>query len=214
MKNKVGMIMFQFEYLNKQKMPNQNLFQLQLEEFITRLDRKYNYGIEIRNPNYLNKNWFSFLKNHDISPIFLQGYYMPHIYDIYKKNDTSVNNKAVIRLHGFDRKGIEDRTKKIWSSIVDPQDKDLIQIIEMIKYFYLEKAPNNADLQIYFDRIEEDKLLFHIYGLKKNEVGQTAIGSAFYNKLEPDIKKMTATKPFDSFLQPPYVSIRKIYLEE
>ncbi|MDX1700483.1 MAG: DUF72 domain-containing protein, partial [Melioribacteraceae bacterium] len=134
MKDKVGMIMFQFEYLNKGKMPNQSQFQLQLEDFIIKLDRNYSYGIEIRNPNYLNENWFSFLKNHDIAHVFLQGYYMPNIYDTFWNFESFINNNSVIRLHGFDRKGIEERTKKIWNEIVDPQDEDLIQIIEMIKH--------------------------------------------------------------------------------
>jgi hypothetical protein len=88
------------------------------------------------------------------------------------------------------------------------------QIIEMIKYFYLEKAPSDADLQIYFSRKEKDTLYFHIHGLKKDEVGETGIGNSFYDKLKTDIIKMAATQPFDSFLQPPYVSIKKIYLEE
>jgi uncharacterized protein YecE (DUF72 family) len=140
MKDKVGMIMFQFEYLNKQKMPNQNLFQSKLEDFITKLDRTFNYGIEIRNPNYLNENWFSFLKNHDIAPVFLQGYYMPNIFETYFKFNSLVSNKTVIRLHGFDRKGIEDKTKKIWNEIVDPQDKDLIPITEMITNLFEKKV--------------------------------------------------------------------------
>ena len=140
MKDKVGMIMFQFEYLNKQKMPNQNLFQSKLEEFIIKLDRTYDYGIEIRNPNYLNKNWFSFLKNHDIAPVFLQGYYMPNIFETYSKFNSLISNKTVIRLHGFDRKGIEEKTKKIWNKIVDPQDNDINQIMEMIINLFEKKV--------------------------------------------------------------------------
>ena len=59
---------------------------------------------------------------------------MPNIYDTFWNFESFINNNSVIRLHGFDRKGIEERTKKIWNEIVDPQDEDLIQIIEMIKH--------------------------------------------------------------------------------
>jgi len=88
------------------------------------------------------------------------------------------------------------------------------RIIEMIKYFYLEKAPSELDLQIYFSRREAESLYFHIHGLKPDEVGETGIGFSFYEKLEADIEKMVKTKPFDTFLSPPYVSIKKIYLED
>jgi uncharacterized protein YecE (DUF72 family) len=131
-KPKVGMLMFQFEYLNKTKMNSQMDFQIKLEEFFSQLNRDWNYGIEIRNPNYLNDIWFTFLNNHNIAHVFLQGYYMPRIYETFEKFSSYFMNGSVIRLHGFDRKGIELKTNKIWNEIVDPQD-DLAKIIEMIK---------------------------------------------------------------------------------
>ena len=137
--SKVGVLMFQFEYLNKQKMKSQSEFQLMLENFFSELDRSYEYGIEIRNPNYLNKNWFKFLESHQIYPVFLQGYYMPNIYDTYKIAKEFIRERTVIRLHGFDRKGIEQRTNKIWNEIVEPQDSDLRKIIEMIKSLLTDK---------------------------------------------------------------------------
>lgn len=133
MKSKLGILMFQFEYLNKQKMKSQSEFQFKLEEFFENLDRSYDYGIEIRNPNYLNNNWFEFIRNHNIYHVFLQGYYMKNIYDLYDSFAELLMEKAVIRLHGFDRKGIELRTNKIWNEIVDPQEADLKKIVKMIQ---------------------------------------------------------------------------------
>lgn len=132
LKPKVGMLMFQFEYLNKTKMNSQMDFQFRLEEFFSQLNRDWNYAIEIRNPNYLNDIWFTFLNNHNVAHVFLQGYYMPRIYETFEKFSSYFMNGSVIRLHGFDRKGIELKTNKIWNEIVDPQD-DLAKIVEMIK---------------------------------------------------------------------------------
>jgi len=140
LKTKVGMLMFQFEYLNKQKMSSQAEFQQKLEEFFSQLDREYNYAIEIRNPNYLNDDFFNFLNVHDVSFVFLQGYYMPNVYQTYKKFNSCVNRGSVIRLHGFDRKGIEQKTNKVWNQIVDQQNKDLSKIIEMIKMLLSKKV--------------------------------------------------------------------------
>ncbi len=133
MKDNVGMLMFQFEYLNKQKMNSLSEFISKLEPFFYNLNREFNYGIEIRNPNYLQEPFLEFLKAHDISLVFLQGYYMPQITDVYKNASNHLNDKVVIRLHGYDRKGIEEKTKEQWNSIVEPKDSELNLIVEMIK---------------------------------------------------------------------------------
>lgn len=132
LKAKVGMLIFQFEYLNKKKINSQDEFQFKLEEFFSPLNRDYNYAIEIRNPNYLNEKFFTFLNNHKISFVFLHGYYMPPIYETYKNYCDLIKNAAVIRLLGFDRKGIEKKTNKIWNALIDPQDEDIDKIVDML----------------------------------------------------------------------------------
>lgn len=151
LKPKIGMLMFQFEYLNKQKISSQIEFQQRLEEFLIKLDREYNYAIEIRNPNYLNKEMFSFLNKHDIAFVFLHGYFMPPIFETYSKFAEFINNKTVIRLHGFDRKGIELKTKNIWNEIVDPKDDDLQKISEMVMKLLEQKVDTFLNVNNHFE---------------------------------------------------------------
>jgi uncharacterized protein YecE (DUF72 family) len=134
MKNHLGPLMFQFEYLNKKKMPSQEHFIGQFERFISRCPKEYQYGVEIRNPNYLNESYFRFLNQHKLGHVFLQGYYMPPIHTIYNQFSELIDNMAIIRLHGPDRKKIEDLTKKTWNDIVLPKDDDLSWIIPMIQH--------------------------------------------------------------------------------
>jgi uncharacterized protein YecE (DUF72 family) len=75
MRSRLGPLMFQFEYLNKQKMPSQQAFHTQLGEFIARCPQEYSYSLEIRNPQWLNQAYFSFLKHSSLHHVFLQGYY-------------------------------------------------------------------------------------------------------------------------------------------
>ncbi len=103
MKNHLGPLMFQFEYLNREKMPSQIQFQDQFEKFISACPRDYNYGIEIRNPNYLNKRYFEFLNANDLSHVFLQGYYMPSIFPLYASYRTYIKKSTTIRLWSFFR---------------------------------------------------------------------------------------------------------------
>ena len=58
---KLGSIMFQFEYLNKKKMPSKEFFFDCFHEFITRAPTDFQYAIEPRNLNYLSPAFFDFL---------------------------------------------------------------------------------------------------------------------------------------------------------
>lgn len=143
MKKQVACLIFQFEYLNKLKMSSLSAFQLRFKEFYNKLNRKVPpIGIEIRNPNYLNEKYFSFLSELGIAPVFLEGYYMPPVVEVYNKFKKYINHLAVIRLHGPDRKGMEKIADDNWSKIYINRDKELISIVEMIK----ELQSNEVDL--------------------------------------------------------------------
>jgi uncharacterized protein YecE (DUF72 family) len=130
----IGCLIFQFEYLNKQKMKSLKEFQNKFYEFRKSLGTKIpQIGLEIRNPNYLNTSYFQFLNELNVAPVFLEGYYMPSVVDIYKKNKSDIKNLAVIRLHGPDRKGIEKIANENWNKIYVNRDKEIKQIVEMIK---------------------------------------------------------------------------------
>jgi uncharacterized protein YecE (DUF72 family) len=124
--------MLQFEYLNKQKMESQNQFQDRLAEFVEPFARDIPLGIEIRNPNYLNKSFFEFLNSVDVHYVFLQGYYMPDITEVFGSFAGLFNDRCVIRLHGPDRKGIEQKSSKVWNRIYDSKDQELDRIADMV----------------------------------------------------------------------------------
>ena len=130
---KIGILMFQFEYLNKQKMASMDEFFEKFGEFIRQCPSDFNYGIEIRNPNYLKPAYFKFLNDHTLGHVFLQGYYMPSISDIYVNFWNSIQKFTVIRLHGPDRSDIEKKSKGIWDSIIEPKDSELAQITRIIQ---------------------------------------------------------------------------------
>jgi len=133
MAKQINSMIFQFEYLNKQKMPNQLVFQDQLQEFCQNLPPRFHYCIETRNQNYLNKQYFEFLQTMKLSHVFLQGYWMPSIFQVYGHFKDYIKNHTVIRLHGPDRKGIEKLTNNKWNAIVEPKDGDLHKLKSMVK---------------------------------------------------------------------------------
>lgn len=132
LKDRLGPLMFQFEYLSKQKVESQDAFQERFGAFLSGLPPGYSHAVEIRNPRYLNDSYFTFLRKHDVGHVFLQGYFMPPIFDVYARHRDAVAGGTVIRLHGPDRRGIEERTNKVWNRIVSPRDGDLDRLTEML----------------------------------------------------------------------------------
>lgn len=133
-KDKIGCLIFQFEYLNKQKMKSLSEFQNKFSEFRSQIKNDSPpIGIEIRNPNYLNEKYFTFLSEQKIAPVLLEGYYMSPITETYSKFKKQIKNLMVIRLHGTDRKGIEEIANNNWSQIYINRDKEILSIAEMIR---------------------------------------------------------------------------------
>lgn len=136
----LGPLIFQFEYLNKQKMANQNEFLDRMGIFAECLPKNFLYAIETRNPNYLNNQYFDFLLSMKMSHVFLQGYYMPSIFEVYKKHRTQIAGNIIIRLHGPDRKEIEEITAKKWDKRIAPKEKDLNNLVNMLAELHSRKV--------------------------------------------------------------------------
>lgn len=133
MRERLGPLMFQFAYLNKQKMPSQAEFLERLGAFVRQLPQGYLWCLEPRNPNYLNDRYFTFLREHGLAHVWLQGYYMPSIFGLYDTYADRLTDNVVMRLHGPDREGMEERTGNDWSRIVEPRDADLDGVAAILR---------------------------------------------------------------------------------
>lgn len=149
--SKIGVLMFQFEYLNKQKMNSQIQFMEMFESFLEKIDRQFVLGIEIRNPNFLNKNYFEFLKRNRLAMVFLLGYYMPPVWEIFRSQKELIEKVVVIRMHGPDRKGIEEKTGNIWNQIVEPRDDEIEKISDLITYLDSKKVDVYVNVNNHFE---------------------------------------------------------------
>lgn len=93
--------------------------------------QKFQYYIEIRNPNYLKEQYFDFLTKQKLGHVFLQGYYMPSIFEVHENFKKKLVCPVVIRLHGGDRMEIEAETKEQWNGIVAPENEDVRKVVNM-----------------------------------------------------------------------------------
>ncbi len=125
---KLGPVMFQFEYLNRQKMPSAAAFIEQFDAFITRAPKGFQYAVETRNPNYLSPAFFEFLARRGLGFVYLDGYYMPPIGQVFERNrprTVAAADFQVVRLHGGDRLEIERETGDVWDRVVAPKTDGL-----------------------------------------------------------------------------------------
>jgi uncharacterized protein YecE (DUF72 family) len=133
MESKLGPIMFQFEYLNKKKMPTLNLFYNKLHEFFSKAPKGYRYAVEIRNPNYISNDFFQFLADHEIGFVYLEGYYMPPIGEVFAKFQPATADFCIIRLHGGDRAEIESTTGGLWNRVISPKPEGLKAAAQIVR---------------------------------------------------------------------------------
>jgi hypothetical protein len=92
------------------------------------------------------------------------------------------------------------------------------RVIELIKYFLLTKAVesgnNGENIRIMFQGTKDGSLLFHIEGIRPDEIAVTKIEKSMYDKSAKEIDKRAKEDPYVEFLTPPYISINKIDLEK
>lgn len=128
----LGPLIFQFEYLNKQKMPTLSQFLEFFGAFTEQLPNGFTYTVETRNPNYLQESYFEMIRSQGLHHVFLHGYYMPPIFEVYEKYREYIKDLTVIRLHGPGRQDIEKQTGKEWNQIVAPKDRDIDRLATML----------------------------------------------------------------------------------
>jgi len=133
MGKKLGPIMFQFEYLNKEKMPSRQMFFDKLHTFFENAPTGYQYAIECRNPNYLKPDFFDFMSEHHLGFVLLDGYYMPQIQEVINAHNTNTSSYTIVRLQGMDRQGMEAITSENWNELVEKRDKDIQTLTEYIQ---------------------------------------------------------------------------------
>jgi uncharacterized protein YecE (DUF72 family) len=133
LRQQVGMVMFQFGYLNKTMMPSQEVFFEALDRFLAAAPSAWRYAVEIRNASWLDRRFFELLAARHASAVLIQGYWMPPVAEVYDRAQGLLEGPVVVRLHGPDRGGMEEKTGGDWSRIVQPRDAELKEVAAMVR---------------------------------------------------------------------------------
>lgn len=151
MEEKLGPIMFEFEYLNREKMDSLDAFLVALENFFVELPKGYEYGVESRNPNYLKASYFSLLKRFNVAHVFLEGYYMPPVSSVIKSQSSITARHTVFRLHGPDREGMAQKAGGMWDRIQIDRSPILEGIGDILKMVIEERISAFVNVNNHFE---------------------------------------------------------------
>ncbi len=131
--DRLGIVMLQFEYLNRRKMPSLGAFLEALAGFLDQVPRTVPLAIECRNPNYMAPEFFDFLAGAGVAPVFCQGYYMPPVTTLMDRFMERIGPHVVVRLMGPDRDAIEQASQNSWDAVIEDRSDELAAIGKRVK---------------------------------------------------------------------------------
>lgn len=115
---KLGPLLFQFGYFNKNAFKGVGEFLSRLQPFLRKLPKGYRFAVEIRNKSWLDARFVESLRERNVALALIDQAWMPRIGEVLEKIDPITADFTYVRWLG-DRKGIEELTKSWDKTIVD-----------------------------------------------------------------------------------------------
>ena len=135
---KLGPLLFQFGYFNKQAFPSVKEFLARLAPFLKKLPKGYRFALEIRNKNWLVAEFIETLRERKVALALVDHVWMPRPRQLFEKFDPITSDFAYVRWIG-DRKGIEEKTKT-WTKTILDRGADLAEWVDILKPIHKRKV--------------------------------------------------------------------------
>ncbi|QQO08046.1 DUF72 domain-containing protein [Breznakiella homolactica] len=131
MEKHIAVLIAEFGHLSAEAVPSLEVFMEKLGSFVSRIDRTIPLAVDIRNSEYLKREYFEFLRERDLIHVFTETGGSPHIYGIYDEFKKLLGRTAVIRLAGEPPKEPEPEKQMPWNRLIQIRP-DLSKITDMI----------------------------------------------------------------------------------
>jgi uncharacterized protein YecE (DUF72 family) len=128
---KLGPLLLQFGYFNKNAFAGVSDFLARLLPFLKKLPGGYRFVLEIRNKNWLVPAFLNALREHHVALALIDQAWMPRPKQLFARIDPITADLAYVRWLG-DRKAIEEKTK-IWDKIIVDRTAELGEWVEVLK---------------------------------------------------------------------------------
>jgi hypothetical protein len=91
------------------------------------------------------------------------------------------------------------------------------RVVEVLKYYLLQKVlehyEGEGEVRLQFSGPEPAGLVFHVHGLRDQEVGVLRVSRQMADKAAAQLEEKLREEPFAQFLAGPYVSVNKLATE-
>jgi uncharacterized protein YecE (DUF72 family) len=123
LKSRLGLLVLQFPYFNREAFPSAGPFLERLDRFLGDLPRDgLRYAVEVRNKAWLKPDLVALLRRRAASLVLVDQAWMPHADELEGKVDLVPAEPAYVRLLG-DRQEIEQITKTWAKEVIDRAER-------------------------------------------------------------------------------------------
>jgi uncharacterized protein YecE (DUF72 family) len=127
---KLGPLLFQFPYFNRQKFRGLGFFLERLEPLFKRLPKDHQWVVEVRNKGWLSEKFYTVLRRHGVALALVDHAWMPRPHELFETGNPITADFTFVRWIG-DRKGIEERTK-VWNRTIIDRTEDLREWVKIL----------------------------------------------------------------------------------
>jgi len=121
--DRLGPLLLQFPYFNKNAFVSREPFEKLLRPFLNSLPKEFHFALEIRNKNWISWDFLELLRDHSVAFALVAQAWMPGIDVLAKALDLVTADFCYARFIG-DRKAIERKTQ-IWDKLVEDKSAEM-----------------------------------------------------------------------------------------
>jgi len=129
--DRLGPLLLQFPYFNRNAFPSRDPFEKRLRPFLQSLPKEFKFALEIRNKNWLSWDFLELLREHRVAFALVAQAWMPPIDTLAKALDLVTSDFAYARFIG-DRKAIEAKTKR-WDKLIEDKTPEMTVWVNELK---------------------------------------------------------------------------------
>lgn len=135
--DKLGPLLFQFGYFNREKFKCAGEFLALLKSYLKTLPKGYRFAVEIRNKNWMGAPFVDLLREKGVALALIDQSWVPRPWELNSKLDLITADFTYVRWLG-DRKGIEAKTKT-WDKTIVDRTHDLAEWVEVLRKVHKRK---------------------------------------------------------------------------
>ncbi len=121
--DRLGPLLLQFPYFNRNTFPSRDPFERRLRPFLASLPKGFKFALEIRNKHWISWDFLELLRDHSVAFALVAQAWMPRIDSLARALDLVTADFAYARFIG-DRQAIEAKTQR-WDKLIEDKTPEM-----------------------------------------------------------------------------------------